>query len=711
MKFIVNQLERLKVCFQTGLVIALMSITNVAVAQGFPTQALKDAQKYSTDSYAKSQVIFEYDLPHSFGDASVSRVFEGENDFIQVQYADGSKWKTSAQGVVPTADSFVLNPEANMIAFVGYNTVTLIDTKAKNVVQCPAIDQASQYKLVHSGNSIYGGTVIDDYTYNKHNLIVFKVDFAGGICALKTIGTFPLLANTYRQNFFDLGGKLAILLPQAKWFAMTGSDSVDFITLSFDGSQSSKINLLGFKLTDEEPEVFPNPSSGLLGVLVPLASVNDPEQHTNLYLLNGVSQPKLIAKNALSGIWIDNQRILVNRGSHATSSQLVLLSGDGFTNETIVNPVEGFKRNVFLDRGSLYYTNETHDLKRFNFKVSGVSFMNVESVALRSPVSPGSAKIPTTREVSYPSGNHQVASILSVPEGGCTSSEKRHVLVYAHGGNEHTSPTGHRLSNYGSMDSEYLLFTQLGWVVLEMNYYGDTYLGSDFSNGMDGYLDRDRRSNTMLDYQSAGLFAKSLPCADPNHIVLIGHSYGSDMVGLYITQKEFESSTAYTGVVLQGGSLYGYGFPNDMTDENPRIAVANGEGNKHLNPSIQSSAPVISPTQPLVGIESALQVLDTANASGQNYYGVIYQMSDETLNAITPKLRVSQVIQKPILITAGHYDGNLQAGQAYEADLKNHSELIQSWYPSDPTGNHEDAHVYAGSVQLDYVKRVVDFSN
>jgi len=79
----------------------------------------------------------------------------------------------------------------------------------------------------------------------------------------------------------------------------------------------------------------------------------------------------------------------------------------------------------------------------------------------------------------------------------------------------------------------------MNWIVLEANYHGDQYVGADFETDTGRYLDRDLHTKELQDIQMAGEYAKTIPNADPKRIIFMGHSNGSILGSLYITDPSY----------------------------------------------------------------------------------------------------------------------------------------------------------------------------
>jgi predicted esterase len=609
---------------------------------------LGDIQRYAVQSYESGQVLLGYDLPHSVGDGStIRRVFEGGRESFQIDYRDGTSWRVPGGGVADQ-NAIATDPVSGRVAFRNIDHVVLLDTRSKRAVRCELPGQiSSDYSITRVGGAfIFSFPEAENGFYRR--LALFRIEQGSQDCSLIRIASLSSFSPG-DARVCDKDGKITVLLNQSKWGEGTGTSYAETVTLDLDGRVIDRKGFPGFAHNAAAPDVYPRPSVGPGGMLVPLIDSSDPEQRTNLYLLNDQASPRLIAKGAFYGLWVSGARILANRGVHATSSELVLLGGADYSEETRVKQPKGYKRNVLFEDGVLRYTNETRDKQWFGYATEPGNFDRFERLSLRPVIPPGAAELPVVSEVDYPSGDHRVASMLSIPAAGCVPGQKRPVLVFLHGGNYASgAPAGERING----DRDHLLFTQLGWIVLEANYFGDQYQGVEYARGLNRYLDRDRHAKTLQDIQAAGEFALSLPCADTQRMILMGHSNGSIMASLYATDPAYARTSPYSGVVLRNGiyaeseiqAFYG----------NPRMAVRGGDSRKRINlddPSFaEYGVPIFQPAQAVVGVDNALMLLFGLEKEGRFYYGVPYRLTESTLDEIVPIRRAAQIARLPILI-------------------------------------------------------------
>ena len=303
----------------------------------------------------------------------------------------------------------------------------------------------------------------------------------------------------------------------------------------------------------------------------------------NAYLLKDNNHFELIAKNVISAKWIDNDNLLLTKGSHANSSELYVLNMDKNMNPKKIEAPDGVKSNVKIERGKITFQNITPDKSKRLYNVDLIKNMSIEIDSDAKNLLPNLAELPTTKEISYPSGDHKVPSFLSIPKAGCKAGEKKPIIVYLHGGsyNSHLSIKD---------EKDHLLFAQLGWPVITAGYYGDTHAGEEFKNGLDRYIDRDRYTKTLEDIQSAGEYAKTLPCADPNKIILTGHSHGRIIASLYATDKKFKEISPYTGFVLRNGLARDEDIMNFVGGNKPEVASLKTPANISVSLSIKQES-------------------------------------------------------------------------------------------------------------------------
>jgi pimeloyl-ACP methyl ester carboxylesterase len=492
----------------------------------------------------------------------------------------------------------------------------------------------------------------------------------------------------------SFNGQTTVYLSASRLGPSTGTSFLRVIRLGADGKELARTDFPGVEFSPPGEEFLPAISETERGTLIPLRDKADPTRSVHLYLLGHDNSLRLISTHAKAGVWTDRGDIVVNRSTHAASSELVLLRGPQFTQALILSQPPGYKKGLKITREKLSYVCDRHTERTAIVETDTAS--NTFRIIESAPAKLVAALIPAAKEVVYPGGNGLVAAMLDLPDGKCEEGPQRPAFVYVHGGNSNGNPRGQQWLGNAGNQIDHLVLSQLGAVVLEANYFGDQYAGKEFAKGGSRYKPIEGYAPQIADIMAAGRYLKSLPCVDPERIVLFGHSYGAILSALLLTDTSVvtASGNPFSAIVLRGGLYTRDAWRlNPLTDAlSPRLAVRDTEDGKVLDPNspyfkAYIHAPVFKPEKPISDPSEAIALLKSLNTAGTETYGVAYSLSDHYLDSISADQRAARaVLHVPVLLMEG-VDSMISQTEAFKAALEAQRVPAQAWYPAN--GGHD----------------------
>lgn len=618
----------------------------------------------------------------------------------------------SPSGFPQTRTDFAVSEKNNQIyGRFGTEDFGLIDLDGNSFTRCERVPESG----------LQGAIAIQDgYAAiwgNDAGITLQSIEFIDGKCVTKTLTAIPT-PSPREARIVNQGGKIGVYLAQSLWGSFTGSDSLEVRLYDFAGKLEKQMKFEGYTHLTSGQQIYPAPTYGKDGMLLPLVKTDKLSNNPDLYLLDPKGNLKPIAPGVLRGWWTPDGDILALKGKHANSSELVVYKAPQFDRERKFSQPDGYKDFVNYEGGNLWYHNVRADLVNRTYEAHDSDLGKWKEMPWESadgkPVdlSLKKAKIPATQEVTYPSGDRQVPSMLLLPQTECKADEKRPAVVYLHGGNFSGFPGGHNRFLY---DSETLMFHQLGYVVLEANYYGDRFTGPEFQVKDPRYLETERHKPQLADIQAAGEYVKNLPCVDPKKILLLGHSYGAHLAGVFVTDKAYAEKSPYSGVILKNG-VYTEADVMDLL-ENPRLAVRGTEVDRALAiPAEGGCIPIFTPTNPLIGLKPALELLESLEKQGKTVYGVPYAMDPKALDEIIPARRTETAHSTPIFVIQGN-DGAEEGAKELAKSLQRAGANVTTWFPHGEHGDPTRAwmctsgHNFSGTTEKEYLRRLRDFMN
>jgi predicted esterase len=663
-----------------------------------------DARVKELQEYQRKFHYRPTNLPHSLSDGKTYRfihdAFEAAQDFeVRARSAADGNFEillsrnNSGFPQFATEDS-AASGSHKFFARFSPDVFGEFDIDKNALVNCPRVPASGMAGAITVGND-YVAAWTDD---KEIKLVRYTISDAN--CVMKPLATVPT-PNGRDSRLVNQQGKIGLYFQ---------SDAAEVRIFDVEGKLETKRSLPGFKLGVHGKHMFPAPSVSAVGTLIPLARISNPGIPPDLHLMDNDGNLRLIAKGAHNGVWTKEGNILANEGRHANSSELILYSSPGFTQKKTFAQPEGMKSVVSDTGNALWYLNHRADAPAKVYRDSAPNFGKPTEVKIESHTgkieSPElkNARMPHAQEVVYPSdgGKRKIPSILSLPDEDCVSGIKKPVVVYLHGGNFEGSPEGHFRTPSLYDD---LLFTQLGYVVVNANYYGNKFTGPEFGNGA-RYLDTERQLPQLADIQAAGEYARRLPCADPDRIILLGHSYGAYLASLYATSKEYQANSPFSGIVIKNG-MYS---EKEIVDffNNPRVAFRDTDEDRDVH-GIKAEC-VLKPKPPIVGVNAALKFLAKEGKSGK-YCGVLYSLESKTLDAIVPARRASSLNDIPLLVVQGEDGSRADAIELAKAFEKTGKKVL-SWFPDDlreEGGHRTNGHNFEGETEREFVRRVYGF--
>jgi dienelactone hydrolase len=449
----------------------------------------------------------------------------------------------------------------------------------------------------------------------------------------------------------------------------------------------------------------PNQSFARSGTLLPLYSNADVVALRSIYLSNPAGNITLLNGDGMYATWTNVGDILIERGSHARSTELTLLKAPDFKNEIRLSQPHGYKKNINVVGNEATYFN----LQYVGPAALVSSDLTEKSYKLLARNTPKliNAKIPEISEVDYPSGNRRVPSMLSVPAGvrnNQLGGKKLPAIVYIHGGYE--SEPGH--GELMVQDTDPIVLSQLGYVVVDANWFGNAYLSRKYKTWTHRLFQLEKFTPQLEDIQAAGEYAKSLPFVDPNKIILMGFSYGSVLSSLYLTSADYKGKSPFAAAVLKSG-FYTKEWLSSAglrVFTSPRLAVGPTDENRSIFPQYAASSGhlVFTPSTPINDVTVALTQLNSLNSPTPRYYGVLYSLPDSFYDETLALQRIKDLHKIPIFITQGTGD-NVSESQAFAAACSPFSNQLSTWYPD------TSDHYFKGSIQQELVDKIENFVN
>jgi dipeptidyl aminopeptidase/acylaminoacyl peptidase len=529
-----------------------------------------------------------------------------------------------------------------------------------------------------------------------------------GVPVLRAIATVPVPRQNLKYRAAVSGDRALIFVDDARQGPFTGTDYLRVVKVDIsNGKVESDRRFENFVLS-LNGDSFGHQSVSSKGVLVALKSASDMQSRSNLYLLPPDGPLELVSESAIDGVWTRSGDIVVNRGQHAQSSQILVLAGKNYKTKSELPQEEGFKTSIETVGEEIYYINLQRLAPPQGVRVdlAGTSSTTLWSGQL--PALP--AELPISQRIEYPSGDRRLPGFLHLPpsmkEGRCTKeTPKRPAIVYVHGSNE--IGTGGDRSPHHAVDA--MAMSQAGFVVLEASYQGDAYLGSEYKRDPIQFAERDWKVNALEDVVAAGIFAKSLPCVDPSKVIYFGHSEGAYTGALAATTPEALKKNPFSAFVFRGG-IYKQAEIERTWEQtgSKRLAVAGTDEDRlvGLKDAKQRAAEngcfkVVIPEIELVGLESALKVLDLLKRNDPDVYGVPYTMPESFYDRIVPLRRAPKATSVPIYIMHGMDDDPKGNGaEEFEKALRANGKSVMSWYPKG------QGHVFEDEGQIEMVERL-----
>jgi pimeloyl-ACP methyl ester carboxylesterase len=587
---------------------------------------------------------------------------------------------------------FVTEISTNRVAYLGQ-----WGTESKLVV----FDLSPRCEAVVSNQRIWGRQALwtgkKIYVFNdadQRGLVVTQFDLINGQL-------------TQLKDYVLRSGRINGLLAQVEG---------DHLAVYFDeNAQSAPIphlvradlDLASGAVSSREYEGYyldPNGAEGLdfgkKGALLPLIRTSDFSNLRSIYLLDSHGALQLVALDSLYGAWIGD-RVLINRGKGAYSSELAVLSGTSYSEEKLLPLSPGLKKDVSVLGNQIRFTNY-HSTDRTALIHSDLAG-NYEIVS-SSPTDFPNSELPHGHSIEIQGDRRSIPATLVFPGNvACKAGEpKLPVIVYLHGGNDFTRPSGDWVQN----ENDHLILAQHGFVVLESNYFGDQYLERKYQAWGSRRYQIEGLDPQMADVFAAGAYARTIPCADPKKIILFGHSYGAIIAANYLTEMKYRDNDPFAAVVLRGG-FYTFEALIDSKMRvwlSPRVATVDTDAKKQLRPSGLKGTRLLAPNPPLEDVNKAISMLDTLNQDGGNYYGVVYQLPDAFYDRVVPERRIMGVHRIPIFIMHGADDIPDQA-RKFELLLRSVGASVSSWYPEN------SGHFFYGEVQAEMADKIESFAS
>jgi hypothetical protein len=553
-------------------------------------------------------------------------------------------------------------------------------------VDCPEIPFSPYARLAFLDDDFYlfspADKKIDSYRYRV----------TGNICEVKRLESI-FSEDSQKFRVIKWEDELHLFL---KRIGKDAESYLEWIKLSHKGSQKSTRTYLNFDPLLKLDDYFSGPSLGKAGALFPLLDKKTDRRTTSLYLLGHDGKIRLIEKSGLAGWWVGENEILVHRGLHAFSSELVIMRLAEKRDKRKFTLFPSFQKSVIFDGGKLSFLE--YEPSRPVFRVS-VDVKNGKEDSRIPLVSvPGVERLPIAHEVEYRSEKGLIPGVLVIPRelNGCEKNGmKAPAVVYVHGGNFETQADG--FSNIGN-NSEILALAQTGYVIFAANYYSNLFLGEKYPKSGNRTMTDERARPQLEGLVAAGKYLQSLPCVDSSKVIYYGHSYGSNLGGILFTDAQYKNATPFRAAILKSGCYTEdchkvFYFPN-----NPPAAK---EASKGLRGRCFKKVPDPDCKEcrnrgemihvPKTGVE-----IDNASERDS---------CEKFLDALTAIRRVKNAHIDTAIFLINSTNDNANKTQRFESQLKKYHRQIQSWYPENAD------HVFPPEAEVELIQRVKLFIN
>lgn len=558
------------------------------------------------------------------------------------------------------ANQFAIDRVRSRVGFLTQSNTTTLQIQPIDgaLLKCPSLQFSPYARMVEMAGEFFvlvpGDKKLDLYRYRA----------AEGKCAVDSLESVSI-SSVESFRVASVGKELHLFLEQGK---KKDGSYLEWLILDKSGAPKEKHIFPDFTPDFPSDHFYTGPSVSEQGVLISLLNKNGDTRRRGIYWLQKNESIKVMDEAGLAAWWLRRGEVLLQRGKHAYGSELVVIDAKNFQEKRKLTTDAGYQQAVYFDGNAVSFLEYKVGEPVARVSVEVTSRKKITSSSLLA--APSLGRLPVVKEIEYTQAEGSIPGMLLLPQSlrNCNSTKKVPAIVYVHGGAFETLPDG----QYNT-DTEALALSQMGFVVLQANYFGNLFLGKEYPSLSQRTMVEERARPQLSGLAAAGKYVQSLPCVDKEKVIYFGHSYGSILGGLFFTDAAQKKDSPYRAAILKSGRY---------TEENNGV--------------------LFFPSQPPAARASTRELKKRCFGFGGEENSD-KQFCAKFLEDLTAIRRVANAHTQTSIFLINATDDSAADTQRFETKLREVHPSVYSWYP-------ENAHhSFHGASEVELVERVKEF--